>query len=289
MAGIVSFGAYIPYYRLPRSVIGQMWGQPGGRGEKAVAGSDEDAVTMAVAAGLDCLKGQNPKAIQGLFLATTCAPYRERLCANIVAGALDIPRESRNTDFGNCLRAGTSALLAALDAVRSGSLQQVLVTAADMRLSGAAGGDELTFGDGGAALLIGNQGTAVEVLDFLTYSDDLCDYWRDAEDKFVRHWEDRFGREEGYLKIPAQAAKALLQKNHLTPAEIDKLCLYGPNTRVQATLGKIMGFKPEQIQNPLLDVVSPGGGQTRRPHPPGQLRQRQRRPLAPGDRLPCAS
>ena len=46
MAGIVSFGAYIPYYRLPHSVIGQMWGGRGGRGEKAVAGSDEDAITM---------------------------------------------------------------------------------------------------------------------------------------------------------------------------------------------------------------------------------------------------
>jgi hydroxymethylglutaryl-CoA synthase len=52
MAGIVSYGAYIPYYRLPRSVIAQMWGSPGGRGEKAVAGFDEDPITMSVAAGI---------------------------------------------------------------------------------------------------------------------------------------------------------------------------------------------------------------------------------------------
>ena len=119
MAGIVSFGAYIPYYRLPRSVIGQMWGQPGGRGEKAVAGSDEDPVTMSVAAGLDCLKGIETKTINALFMATTCSPYRERQGANIVANALDIPRASRNADFGNCLRAGTTAMLCALDAVKA--------------------------------------------------------------------------------------------------------------------------------------------------------------------------
>lgn len=259
MAGIVSFGAYIPYYRLPRSVIGQMWGQPGGRGEKAVAGSDEDSVTMAVAAGIDCLKGFDPKTINGLFMATTCSPYRERQCSNIVANALDVPRESRNADFGNCLRAGTTAMLSALDAVKAGFLNIVLVTAADMRLGGAAGGDELAFGDGSAALLFGNDKVIAEVEGSYTLSDDLSDYWRDSDDKFVRHWEDRFGREEGYLKIPAQAVKALLEKSNVRQGDISKICLYGANTRVQATLGKQMGFKPEQIQNPLLDTVGDTG------------------------------
>ena len=46
MTGIVSYGAYIPYYRLPRSVIGRAWGRPRGRGEKAVANVDEDSNTM---------------------------------------------------------------------------------------------------------------------------------------------------------------------------------------------------------------------------------------------------
>ena len=259
MAGIVSFGAYIPYYRLPRSVIGQIWGQPGGRGEKAVAGSDEDPVTMSVASGLDCLKGIETKTINALFMATTCSPYRERQCSNIVANALDIPRASRNADFTNCLRAGTSAMLCALDAVKAGSLNRVLVTAADMRLGGAAGGDELGFGDGSAALLFGNDKVAVEVEGSHTFSDDLCDFWRDSDDKFVRHWEDRFGREEGYLKIPAEAVEVLLKKSNTAKGDIAKVCLYGANARVQATLGKQMGFKPEQIQDPLLGTVGDTG------------------------------
>ncbi len=259
MAGIVSFGAYIPYYRLPQSVIGQMWGQPGGRGEKAVAGSDEDPVTMSVAAGLDCLKGIDPKTVNALFMATTCSPYRERQCANIVASALDLPRASRNADFSNCLRAGTTAMLSALDAVKAGSLNKVLVTAADMRLGGAAGGDEMAFGDGSAALLFGKDKVAVEVEDSYTLSDDLSDYWRDSDDKFVRHWEDRFGREQGYLKIPKEAVEGLLKKSNVAKGDIAKVCLYGANARVQATLGKQMGFKPEQIQDPLLGTVGDTG------------------------------
>ena len=259
MVGITSYGAYIPYYRLPRSVINKAWGRPGGGGEKAVAGFDEDPITMSVAAGMDCLKGIDPKTIDALFLATTSAPYKERQNATIVATVLDMRRETRNTDFANCLRAGTNALLAAADAVDAGSLKNVLVTAADMRLGGAAGEDEQAFGDGSAALLLGNEKVAVEIEGSYTLSDDLSDYWRSHEDTFVRSWEDRFGRDEGYSKIPVEVAKGVMQKFNLTPQDFAKVCFYGANARAHAGVGRAMGFTPEQIQNPLLDTVGNTG------------------------------
>ncbi len=120
MAGITSYGAYIPYYRLPQAVLGKAWGRRGGAGEKALANYDEDPISMAVAAGMDCLKGIDPKTINGLFMATTSAPYKERLNATIAATALDLRDNTRSADFSNCLRAGTTALLSALDAVNAG-------------------------------------------------------------------------------------------------------------------------------------------------------------------------
>ncbi len=259
MAGITSYGAYIPYYRLPRSVINQAWGQAGGRGEKAVAGFDEDSITMSVAAGLDCLKGIDPKKVEALFMATTTAPYKERQNSTIVATALDLPEESRNTDFANCLRAGTGALLSALDSVKAGSLKSVLVTAADIRLGGATGDDEQNLGDGAVALLLGNEKVAVEIEGSYTLSDDLADIWRSHEDTYIRHWEDRFGRDEGYNRIPLEAVAGVMKKYKLTPKDFTKACIYGANSRAQAALGKALGFKPEQIQEPLLDTVGDTG------------------------------
>jgi hydroxymethylglutaryl-CoA synthase len=259
MVGITSYGAYIPYYRLPRGLISKAWGQPGGRGEKAVAGFDEDPITMSVAAGIDCLKGIDPKTVDALFMATTCAPYKERQSATIAATALDFRREARNTDFANCLRAGTNAMLSAMDAVAAGSLKSVLVTAADMRLGGAAGEDELAFGDGSAALLFGNERVAVEIQGAYTLSDDLADYWRSSDDTFIRHWEDRFGREEGFLKIPGEAAAGVMKKCNLEKKDFTKVCFYGPTTRNHTALGRRMGFEPDQIQDPLLDTVGNTG------------------------------
>jgi hydroxymethylglutaryl-CoA synthase len=260
MAGIKSYGAYIPYRRLPRSVINAAWGRGGGgRGEKAVAGIDEDSISLAVSASIDCLKGFDPRTIDAVYLATTTAPYIERLNANIVANALDVRRDARNADFANCLRAGATALLSAMDAVKSGALKNVLVAISDMRMGGAGGEDEQGLGDGAAAFLVANNGEAVEVESSYTISQDMVDYWRLTGDSFIRSWEDRFGRDAGYNVTPVATVKALLKKVNLTPKDISKICLYGGNTRAQSGLARTLGFAPQQIQDPLLDNVGNTG------------------------------
>ena len=259
MPGIVSYGAYVPYYRLSRSVINKAWGRGGGNGEKAVAGFDEDTITIAVAAGMDCLNGIDPKLVDALYLATTSSPYKERQNSTIVSTVLDLRRETRNADFTNCLRAGTTALLTAIDTIKAGSANTVMVTAADTRLGGAAGGNEQSFGDGGAALLLGNEQVAVEIEGSYTLSEDFPDYWRAHDDTFVRSWEDRFGREEGYNKIPVEAVAAVMKKCNLSPNDFTKACIYGSNIGAHATVGKAMGFSPDQLQDPLLNTVGNTG------------------------------
>ena len=60
MAGIVSYGVYIPIYRLSGESLNQVWGGTI-KGEKAVANVDEDSLTMGVEAARDCLKGMEKK------------------------------------------------------------------------------------------------------------------------------------------------------------------------------------------------------------------------------------
>ena len=102
MVGITSYGAYIPLYRLSRDELARAWGGPSAGGEKAVANVDEDSITMAVEAVVDCLNGMERKLIDGLYLATTTPPYREKLCASIVAAAADLREEELSSaDFAS--------------------------------------------------------------------------------------------------------------------------------------------------------------------------------------------
>ena len=137
MAGICSFGGYIPRYRLNRGVIYQAmgWMNPANianaGGEKAVANFDEDAITMAVAAGLNALKGFDRSAIEGVYMASTSMPYKERLNTGIVSTALGLDDHIRTADFSGGLKSGTTALLAALDAVAAKSLKNIVASGQD--------------------------------------------------------------------------------------------------------------------------------------------------------------
>ena len=88
MVGIAAYGAYVPRFRLGASTTGWNAGT-----ERSVANFDEDSVTMAVAAGLDCLRGRDRQSVDGLIFATTTPPYAEKQCAAIIAEALDLRRD----------------------------------------------------------------------------------------------------------------------------------------------------------------------------------------------------
>ena len=89
-------------------------------GERAIANFDEDSLTMAVNASVDALGDRDPQSLAGVFFASTTSPYREKQAAVTVATVLEAGPEIRTIDFTDSLRAGTSALLTALDLVPPG-------------------------------------------------------------------------------------------------------------------------------------------------------------------------
>jgi len=161
MIGIKSYGSYVPFNRLTRKAIADVYGKKAGAGEKAVANYDEDSITMAVAAALDCVRGFDVKTIGGCYFASTTAPYLEKACAGVVAAAVDLKKELRSADFSGTLRCGSSALMAALDLASTG--KDCLVSVADTRLGAADGANEMNFGDAAAAFLVGSDKVIAEV------------------------------------------------------------------------------------------------------------------------------
>ncbi len=253
--GITSYGAYLPWHRLGPGTNG--WTA---RTERAVASFDEDSITMAVAAAVNCLDGFHRQDIQALYFASTTPPYKEKSNATTVSVAADLPFETLSMDFSDSLRAGTAALQAAIDAVKGGSAKQVLLVAADMRVPQPRSEFEPVFGDGAAALLIGNSKVAVQLEDSYAVSHEMLDVWRADGDAFVRTWEDRFVIEEGYLKILPQVISKLLDRNKLSSKDITKAVLYAPDSRRHREMVRKLGFDLEtQVQEPLFSTVGNTG------------------------------
>jgi hydroxymethylglutaryl-CoA synthase len=260
MVGIVSYGAYIPIYRLSRDMPWLTWGGLPVGGERSVANFDEDSITMAVEAGNNCLQGFNRDEVDALFLASTTTPYKEKQCAGIVAEALDLQRNIRTADFTNSLRSATIAMRAAMDAIAAGSAKKVLVVAADCRMGQPSTEYEQAFGDGAAAILLSSTNVIASIDSCHTHYDDIMDLWRLDNDTFVRSWEDRFIVEKGYLDNTAEAVKAIMNKQGLKPADFTKAVLYAFDNRRHQQLARNLGFDYKtQVQDNIFSNVGNTG------------------------------
>ena len=264
MAGIISYGAYIPLHRLDRAVIGQAWGTGAMPGEKAVANFDEDSVTMSVAACLDCIGDMDRQKIDGLFVATTTSPYQEKQIAAIIARAIDLRPDALTADYVNSLRGGTLAIKAAMDAVENGPAKQILVVAADCRLGAAQGQRELMFGDGAAAVMVGKSDLIAKALCAHSVYSEILDVWRTDEDKFVKAWEDRFIIDKGYMLAMTAAIAHVMTDCKLTPKQITKAVLYNPDARSAQGLAKALKLDPKaQLQDSFFNSMgNTGAAQT---------------------------
>jgi hydroxymethylglutaryl-CoA synthase len=236
----------------------------GGAGERAVAGADEDALTMAVDAILDCTRGIDRGSIEGLLSATTSSPFAEKQLAAAAAAALDFNDNIIAADIGASLRAGMTAVRLASDIVKAGSAKHVLVTATDCRLGTPLSAAESNSGDGAAALLVGDKDVIATIEGFYSFSTDFTDTWRPATDKFVHVWSDRFTVAEGYTPMMQKAIAAAMKKFGVEAKDISKLVYSGPDARTHAGIAGALKFDPKtQLQDGLFGVM----GNTGAAHP----------------------
>ena len=256
MIGIAAYGAYIPIYRLSRTDIAAAWKTAPRGGEKSVANFDEDSVTMAVAACRDCLINGNHDQVDSLYMASTTFPYLDKQAAALVAEVLDIPRQASTVDFGDSLRAGTTALINAVASVKSGIAHRILVTIADGRLGAPKSDFEQLMGYGAAAFEIADCDVVAEIVATASHHDEFTDTWRQGDDHFIKSGEDRFVTNEGYLRNVKQAATEMMNRLGLSPADIYKLVLYTPDFRSHVGVARQLGFDPKsQLQDTLIENV----------------------------------
>jgi hydroxymethylglutaryl-CoA synthase len=266
MPGIASYGGYIPRLRLLRQAIvaANSWANPAlkahAKGERAMGNWDEDAVTMAVEAARDCL-GERPRAgFVALVLASTTAPFDDRQNAGIVAQALRLAGTIATMDVSASQRAGTSGLIAALDTAAARG--PVLFVAAEKRRAPAGGIQELQMGDGAASLILEPGDGVVRLVGSRSSSVDFVDHYRGHGSAFDYGWEERWIRDEGYLKIVPPVLAALLAETGTAPGAIAHFCLPCTLPRVAQTIAKQLGIAESAVR----DTLAAGCGDTGAAH-----------------------
>ena len=270
MAGIVRYGSYVPYYRLPRAAMGA------GKGERAVASYDEDSVSMAVEAARDAVRGGVP--LDAIIFATTSPAYAEKLDAATIQAGLDLPETLVSVQLGNTTRAGTGALILGLDLAAAG--KPALVCASDVVVGAPYGGREAQGGDAAVAFVTGSDADSIaKLIGRASRTMEILDVWRLPEERFAKQWEERFTADTMAPAIGETVGRALKGAG-VDPASLKTVILDGTNPRSMAGLPKALGLKPEQLADPLAANVGRAGAAHA-----GLLLARALDDAAPGDRI----
>jgi 3-hydroxy-3-methylglutaryl CoA synthase/uncharacterized OB-fold protein len=248
--GITSYGAYVPRLRIDRAAIAaaHRWAFPSlrGKGARALANWDEDTVTMAV----EAARGVVLDSVSSIAFASTTPPYADLQNATLVASAIGLPSDIASSDASGSLRAGTSALLGALQSNRAGD---TLIVASDARRAKPGSAQEMAYGAGAAAMMVGTKNIIARLIGHASRTVAFVDHYRTAGEPYDYFWEERWVRDEGYGKILPPAIKSALAAANLQPDAVDHFCLPATLTGIAAAVAKKSGIRAEAVADDLAD------------------------------------
>ncbi len=260
MVGIVSYGTYIPRYRIKAEDIARIWGEnaeaiKGGLGvlEKSVPDLDEDTATISVEAAREAVRraGINPKDIGAIFVGSESHPYAVKPTATIVGEALDVGNDFFAADLEFACKAGTAGIQNCMAMVEAGMIKYGLAIGSDT--SQGAPGDPLEYSAaaGGAAFLVGNDGVIAEIEHTCSFTSDTPDFWRREGQPYPSHG-GRFTGQPAYFRHVVSAAKMLMSETGLRPEDFSYAVFHQPNGKFPVRAAKMLGFSKEQIEQGLV-------------------------------------
>ena len=260
MVGIITYGAYIPRYRIKVEEIARVWGAnaaeiSGGLGvfEKAVPDYDENTATFAVEAARAALARRrvDVSEIKAVYVGSESHPYAVKPTAVTVGEAIGATPVMTAADYEFACKAGTAAIQTSMGLVASGMMKYAVAVGADTAQGAPGDALEYTAAAGGAAYVIGNDDPIAEINDTCSFTSDTPDFWRREGEDYPRHG-GRFSGEPGYFKHVESAAKMMMEKRGTRPSDYDYAVFHQPNAKFPQKAAKSLGFTAEQIKPGLL-------------------------------------
>jgi hydroxymethylglutaryl-CoA synthase len=253
MAGIVSYGVYLPYWRLQRAAIAAALGSGTGTGTRRVASYDEDTTSMGVEAARIALR-QAPDggAPADVVFATTTPAYADKTNATAIHAALALPSHVGAYDLVGAVRSNVAACTFA---DRTGGLAVL----ADIRTGLPGGADETAGGDAAVALLFGDGPAALtETIGGASATGEFLDRWRQPGEPSSRQWEERFG-EHAYAPLVDEAVPAALKSAGIGAGDVDHAIVTGQHQRAVNAARRRAGFRTEAIVDDLTASIGNTG------------------------------
>jgi hydroxymethylglutaryl-CoA synthase len=258
--GIVGYGAYVPRYRLPATEVARVWTDGSGGlpiKEKAVAGLDEDTLSMSIEAARNALARAriDPQELRAVWVGSESHPYAVKPTSTVVAEAIGAASNIQAADLEFACKAGSEAIVAGMGIVGSGMGRYVLAIGMDTAQGRPGDALEYTAASGGAAFIVGPAEESLAIYEgTLSHVSDTPDFWRRAYARYPSHGH-RFTGEPAYFEHVVTAGRRLLEEMGTQPSDYKYAVLHQPNTKFPQRAAQMLGFTAEQIKTGLLVPV----------------------------------
>ncbi len=257
--GISGYGVAIPRLRIKREDYAKAWGtfSAAGVNEKAVAGFDEDMLTLATKVSQRALESVplTPDRITRFAFASTTPPYTEKLLSGTILAGLGAPSETYATDHISSTRAGTEALLAGFEHLAGNPGGHALVAAADAPQASMWDSIEHGMGAGAAAYVLSGFALLAELEGAASsVSEHFGERFRPREELQTRDLNVKKFSESSFVTNTTKAASALMKKLGRKPEDYVHVVIQQPDARAPASVAAKLGFQEAQLAAGLVSV-----------------------------------
>jgi hydroxymethylglutaryl-CoA synthase len=239
VVGISGYSSYVPRLRIKKEDYAKAWGsfQAPGVSEKSVMGFDEDVLTAAAKVSRRALESVplSPAKVTRFALASTSAPYMEKLLSGTVMVTVGMPNSAFATDHTTSTRSGTEALISAYEHVRANQGGVAVVATADAPRASMWDPIEHSMGAGAAGFTISSDNLIAEMDGHASFA--------------MEHFGERF-RPSGSESLQDLSVKKFFATSFET-------C----TTKACSGLMKTLGAKPEDYAHVVIqqpDAKTPG-------------------------------
>jgi len=260
MVGIITYGAYIPRYRIKVEEIARVWGAnpddiSGGLGvySKSVPDIDEDTATIAVEAARNALlrRAIDPRDIGAVYVGSESHPYAVKPTACTVGEAVGATPTMTAADYEFACKAGTAGIQTCMGLVASNMVKYGLAIGSDVAQGAPSDALEYTAAAGGAAYVIGNDDPIAVIHRTCSFTTATPDFWRREGQDYPRHG-GRFTGDPGYFRHIEGAVRLLFEQTGKSPKDYTYAVFHQPNAKFPQRVATTLGFTPGQSKPGLV-------------------------------------
>ncbi len=253
---ISGVGTYIPFSCITVKEIAQAHNADAnhissslGITKKTVALSDEDSITMAVAATLKALgrSGVQTREIGAIYMGSESHPYAVKPSGTVIGEWLGIEPDYLCADLQFACKAGTAGIQIVSSFIECGLIENGIAIGSDKAQSKPGDALEYAAASCAVSVVLSQKSGLAKLKAYSSYSTDTPDFWRRQTEDFPKHG-GRFTGEPAYFLHIEQAIDHFLKLYSKKITDFEHVVLHMPNGKFPLKVAKDLKISKEQLQ-----------------------------------------